>query len=220
VTLELSNVATLPIKLWPGMKIGQLCFFRLSSPAEAPYGSGRPAPATRASAARRRRGRSRASTARRSSWVVALSSAPLQSRLARILYADALVGIAVTGIVHWVLLRPLLSLDGADWWADKLLHVVVPLLAIVVWLAVGPRGRVRSGDVGWAVVPPVLWLVYTLARGAATEFYPYPFLDAGAHGYPAVFATCAGVAALFLALAWAAARLDRKLSARSEAHAS
>jgi dCTP deaminase len=41
VTLELSNVATLPITLWPGMKIGQLCFFRLSSPAEHPYGSQR-----------------------------------------------------------------------------------------------------------------------------------------------------------------------------------
>lgn len=39
VTLELSNVATLPITLWPGMKIGQLCFFRLSSPSEHPYGS-------------------------------------------------------------------------------------------------------------------------------------------------------------------------------------
>lgn len=39
VTLELSNVATLPIKLWPGMKIGQLCFFRLSSPSQNPYGS-------------------------------------------------------------------------------------------------------------------------------------------------------------------------------------
>ena len=39
VTLELSNVATLPIKLWPGMKIGQLCFFELTSPAEHPYGS-------------------------------------------------------------------------------------------------------------------------------------------------------------------------------------
>jgi dCTP deaminase len=39
VTLELANVATLPIKLYPGMKIGQLCFFRLSSPAEHPYGS-------------------------------------------------------------------------------------------------------------------------------------------------------------------------------------
>ena len=39
VTLELSNVANLPIMLWPGMKIGQLCIFRLSSPSEHPYGS-------------------------------------------------------------------------------------------------------------------------------------------------------------------------------------
>ena len=39
ITLELSNVANLPITLWPGMKIGQLCLFRLSSPAEIPYGS-------------------------------------------------------------------------------------------------------------------------------------------------------------------------------------
>ena len=39
VTLELSNVANLPITLWPGMKVGQLCLFRLSSPAEHPYGS-------------------------------------------------------------------------------------------------------------------------------------------------------------------------------------
>ncbi len=39
VTLELSNVATLPIILWPGMKIGQLAFFRLSSPVATPYGS-------------------------------------------------------------------------------------------------------------------------------------------------------------------------------------
>ncbi len=39
VTLELSNVATLPIMLYPGMKIGQLCFFRLESPTENPYGS-------------------------------------------------------------------------------------------------------------------------------------------------------------------------------------
>ncbi|MET8571802.1 dCTP deaminase [Streptomyces sp. NPDC004783] len=39
VTLELANVATLPIKLWPGMKIGQLCVFQLASPAEHPYGS-------------------------------------------------------------------------------------------------------------------------------------------------------------------------------------
>ena len=39
VTLELSNVATLPIKLYPGMKIGQICVMGLSSASEHPYGS-------------------------------------------------------------------------------------------------------------------------------------------------------------------------------------
>jgi dCTP deaminase len=39
ITLELSNVANLPITLWPGMKIGQLCLLRLTSPAQHPYGS-------------------------------------------------------------------------------------------------------------------------------------------------------------------------------------
>jgi dCTP deaminase len=39
ITLELFNVATLPVTLWPGMRIGQLCFFEMSSPVEHPYGS-------------------------------------------------------------------------------------------------------------------------------------------------------------------------------------
>ena len=39
LTLELSNVATLPIAIYPGMKIGQLAFFQLTSPAEHPYGA-------------------------------------------------------------------------------------------------------------------------------------------------------------------------------------
>ena len=40
LTLELSNVATLPITLYPGMKVGQISFIRMDGPAEHPYGSG------------------------------------------------------------------------------------------------------------------------------------------------------------------------------------
>jgi dCTP deaminase len=40
ITLELSNVATLPITLYPGMKIGQVSFLRMTTPADHPYGSG------------------------------------------------------------------------------------------------------------------------------------------------------------------------------------
>ena len=38
ITLELSNVAPLPIRLWPGMKIAQLSFIQMDAPAERPYG--------------------------------------------------------------------------------------------------------------------------------------------------------------------------------------
>ena len=41
ITLELSNVANLPIVLWPGMKVGQLALFNMTSPADTPYGSGK-----------------------------------------------------------------------------------------------------------------------------------------------------------------------------------
>ena len=40
LTLELSNVANLPITIYPNMKIGQISFFQLTSAAENPYGSG------------------------------------------------------------------------------------------------------------------------------------------------------------------------------------
>jgi dCTP deaminase len=39
LTLELSNVATLPITLYPGMRIGQISFIRMTSEADHPYGS-------------------------------------------------------------------------------------------------------------------------------------------------------------------------------------
>ena len=40
ITLELSNVANLPITLYPGMKIGQISFLRMTTPADVPYGQG------------------------------------------------------------------------------------------------------------------------------------------------------------------------------------
>lgn len=41
ITLEMTNVSNIPIALYPGMRIGQLSFMRLESPAEIPYGKGR-----------------------------------------------------------------------------------------------------------------------------------------------------------------------------------
>ena len=133
----------------------------------------------------------------------------------RVLRLNAIVGIAVTGLVHWFLLRPLLDLDGADYLADKLLHVVVPLLAIVGWVVFGPRGKAESGLLWLSLVYPLGWLAYTLVRGAVADWYPYPFLDVGEQGYPRSLLACAGVAVLLLVLTRGAMLLDRRLPTRS-----
>ena len=130
----------------------------------------------------------------------------------KVLRLNAIVGITVTGLVHWFLLRPLLDLDGADWLADKLLHVVVPLLAVVGWVAFGPRGKAERRLLLASLAYPVGWLVYTLVRGAVTGWYPYPFLDVGLHGYAGALAACAGVAVLFVALTWGVITADGRLA--------
>ena len=104
----------------------------------------------------------------------------------RVLRLAGVVGIAITGVVHWVALRPLLDLDGASWVADKLLHVAVPLLAVVGWALFGPRPRVGRREVGLALLWPVAWLGWTLTIGAATGWYPYPFLDVDDRGWASV----------------------------------
>lgn len=121
-----------------------------------------------------------------------------------------LVGITVTGLVHFVLLRPLIDLSGWDWAADKLLHMVVPVLAVVGWLLFGPRPRVTLTEVRRAIAWPLAWLAWTLAIGALTGWYPYPFLDVDAEGWPRVLAAAGMVTVLFLALFAAAYRLDRR----------
>ena len=79
--------------------------------------------------------------------------------------AAALVGITVTGLVHFVLLRPLLHLEGASWVADKLLHMVVPVLAVVGWLVAGPRPRAPWRD----ALAALAWPVALAGRGPSSS---------------------------------------------------
>lgn len=143
---------------------------------------------------------------------VVLARDPLREGSAwRVVRLAGIVGITATGLVHFVLLRPLLDLDGADWAADKLLHMVVPVLAIVGWLRLGPRPRVARRELAWALVWPLAWLGATLVVGATTGWYPYPFLDPAEGGAGAVVVACVGVTVLFVALLALASYLDSRL---------
>ena len=144
-------------------------------------------------------------------WSLAVGRAP-DRRWWRVLRLDSVVAIAVTGVVHWFLLRPILQLEGADRLADTLLHVVVPVLAVTGWVLFGPRHRVRRSDVLPALAFPLLWLAYTLVRGWASGFYPYPFIDVDELGGARVALNALVIAVLFVVLAWGALELDQRLA--------
>ncbi|HEY5787263.1 MAG TPA: Pr6Pr family membrane protein [Microlunatus sp.] len=131
----------------------------------------------------------------------------------RVLRLAALVMIAVTGLVHWFLLRPLSTLTGVEAVGDVLVHVAVPVLAVIGWLVFGPRPRVDARTVAWSLAWPIGWLIYTLIVGALTGWYPYPFLDVSAQGVGPVVLTCGAITLLLSGLAWACWRLDRVLRA-------
>lgn len=129
----------------------------------------------------------------------------------RVARLAALVGITVTGIVHFVLLRPLLDLDGADWLCDKTLHMVVPALAIVAWASAGPRPRADLRVAAYALAWPIAWTAWTLLVGQVDGWVPYPFLDPDEDGWGAVGIACTGITILFLVLFAVYAWLDRRL---------
>jgi hypothetical protein len=120
------------------------------------------------------------------------------------------IGITVTGLVHFTLLRPLLHLHGADWAADKLLHMVVPVLAIVGWVLFGPRPRVERSAQVWSILWPLAYLAYVLVVGGASGWYPYPFLDVDQKGWGHVAVSSVGITVLFLVLVAAATVVDRR----------
>lgn len=146
-----------------------------------------------------------------STWTIALGRDrdTVGWRLVRL---NALIGIVVTFVVVQVLLKGTYELDGLDLLADNLLHIVVPVLAVIGWVAFGPRERVRRSDILPALLLPIAWLVYTLIRGPIVEWYPYPFLNAAKLGYGQVALTCGVIAAFFIVLAAGAWKADERLA--------
>jgi len=153
-----------------------------------------------------------------SNLLVLLASALLAARPSRggrlmaVLHLDALLCIGVTGVVyHAVLADAGVPLTPSGALANLLLHTVSPVAAWLVWLLVGPRPRFAGATVAWSVVYPVAWIGYTFARGAATGWYPYPFLDAGALGLATAARNTAAVAVGFGVLALLVRLLERVL---------
>jgi len=133
----------------------------------------------------------------------------------RILRLMSLFGITITGIVYATVLAPVHEPKaGAETFVNTIVHYLVPILMVLGWLLFGPRPRITRNTVLFSLLFPVVWLVYTLIRGAIWKWYPYPFLDVPTHGYARVVVNSIGVTLVFAVVAGLFAFGDRKLPQR------
>ena len=88
----------------------------------------------------------------------------------------AATSIALVGLVYSLWLRNSWNPEGLQKLADHALHDAVPVLFLGAWVA-GLHEQLKWRDILWAMVPPALYCVYALARGAADGFYAYWFLN-------------------------------------------
>jgi hypothetical protein len=133
------------------------------------------------------------------------------TQLFRVVRLASLIGITVTGVVAAIALPPSPNYTVANVICDRLLHIVVPVLTFVGWIAFGPRGLVTRRDLLPSLIWPIAWLVATLALAPLTHFYPYPFLNVEVIGWGRVLVNCLAIAVLFLVLAALALWADRRL---------
>ena len=144
-----------------------------------------------------------------------LALAPaLKATVRRVLLLDSLIMITVTAIVYAVLLAPTDTVTGWSVLTNPWQHQVVPALTVLVWLVWGPRGWLSWRLVPAALIIPVTWIVWALARGAVVGAYPYAFLDVATHGYAAVFTTIGGILVFAMVVALIFIGVDRLLSRR------
>ena len=125
------------------------------------------------------------------------------------------VGITITGVVYHVARAHLLELDSWDLVADQILHTVVPILAVLGWFIFGPRGLAPRRVVWLSLLFPIIWMAFTIIRGAIVHWYPYPFADVSALGYGKVTLNGLWILLLYLGLAAGAATLGGWMDTRS-----
>jgi hypothetical protein len=137
-----------------------------------------------------------------------------RSEVFRVFRLAGLLSITITFVLFHIALDHLQELQGSAKVADTLLHTVSPILALVGWLAFGPRDWLTTRIVLLSLLFAVTWMVFALIRGPIVDYYAYPFADPRRIGYLRVALNAVGVGALWLALGTLARYADRVLPPR------
>lgn len=126
------------------------------------------------------------------------------TRLYTAVRMSALTYAVVTAGVYNLLLRnvPYAGAYEGLHWPNEVIHVVIPAAILLDWVFSPGRPALPWSSLRIVLVYPVLWLAYTLGRGAASggEIYPYPFLDPDTAGWGSVVAYILGLTAFLVAI--------------------
>ena len=114
----------------------------------------------------------------------------------------SVVNMSVVGLVFAVLLRDV-DLGSLLPWVNLVLHYVMPVGVVLDWLVNPPALKLRSNSLFLALIFPAIYLAYVVLRGAATGWYPYPFLNpANVAGYGGVAMYSLGITSTFFLASW------------------
>jgi hypothetical protein len=132
----------------------------------------------------------------------------LRSPVTRAMMAAAITLVMV--FYHFVLASTW-NPEGLALVADTALHYGTPLIYLVWWIATVRHGQLEWADIPAMLMPPTLYLIYVLIRGAAIGEYPYPILEANHIGYGAVALNVLAVLIGLTALCTLVIAIDRGL---------
>lgn len=97
-------------------------------------------------------------------------------------------------------------------WDNTVLHYIIPVAMFVDFLIDPPKSKLSfKKGILWLLFP-IIYVTYSLVRGALTGWYPYPFLNPDPKGYGAIALTIFGLLVLALVLTWIITKLSGKKS--------
>lgn len=128
-----------------------------------------------------------------------------------VLRSAVTVYILIVGIGFSVLLA---GIDGitltAVPWDNTVLHYIIPVAMLVDFLIDRPKRTLPFKQSMVWLLFPVIYVTYSLTRGALIGWYPYPFLDPDTKGYGVVAFTVMGLFVLALGMTWIISKLSGK----------
>ncbi len=134
-----------------------------------------------------------------------------------VIRGSAVVAIAIVGIVFGLLLSGIENPEKIGW-VNAVVHYIIPVVMVLDWLIQPPKSRLSTKHIWYWLIYPAAYLVYSLVRGAAIDYYPYWFINPhespGGWNGVALFSTAILIGFLIVsaALIWLGNNLKRNVA--------